>query len=89
MGVTNKKIEASPQRASDPYVGAVAINYSSDQTFTQNPRGIYLSTGGTLKVDFIDGTTVSLILVAGVIYPFCISKIYSTGSSGAVGFVLL
>jgi hypothetical protein len=88
MGATNDKIERSPVRASDPVVGAVAINYSSDQTFAQNPRGLHISTAGTLKVDFLDGSTVSLVLAVGV-YPYAITKIYATGSSNAVGHVLL
>jgi hypothetical protein len=89
MGATNLKLESSPQRASDPVVGAVAIDYSvGDQTFAQNPRGLLISTAGTLKVDFIDGSTATLALAVGV-YPFCITKIYQTGSTTAAGHVLL
>lgn len=89
MGVTNKVFEQSRVRASDPVHGAVAIDYSSDdQTFTENPRGLLISTAGTLKMDFIDGSTVTMVLAVGI-YPFLITKIYKTGSSTAAGHVLL
>jgi hypothetical protein len=89
MGVTNHKIESSPQRADDPYVGAVAIDYSGgDQTFTENPRGVLISTAGTLKMDFVNGTTATIVLAVGV-YRFSITKIYQSGSATAAGHVLL
>lgn len=91
MGATNLKIESAPQRASDPVVGAVAISYGGgDQTFTQNPRGVYIGTAGHLKVDLIDGSTAITFsnLAAGQIYPFAITKIYQSGSTAA-GVALL
>jgi hypothetical protein len=77
----------------NPAVGALAINYSIDQTFASQGRpvrGIYVAVTGTLKVDMADGTTgVSFAnLAAGVIYPIAITKIYSIGSSGVTGLVL-
>ncbi len=73
---------------SDPAIGVTAIDYGSDQTITGNARGILLSTAGTLKVDTARGDLgVSLILPAGY-NPIRITKIYSSGSSAAVGFIL-
>lgn len=74
-----------------PAIGAKVINYSSDQDLSdRRVRGFYIGTAGTLKVDFVDGTTgVTLSnLAAGVVYPFCITKIYNSGSSSAAGVVL-
>jgi hypothetical protein len=72
----------------EPYVGAVAINYSSDQTVSGYARGLLISTAGTLKVDTARGDLgVSLILAVGV-YNIAITKIYNSGSSNAVGFIL-
>ena len=71
----------------DPYIGAVAINFSSDQDISGRARGILLSTGGTLHVLTARGEDVSLILAAGI-WNISITKIYSSGSSSAVGFIL-
>lgn len=74
---------------SGPAVGCVAINYGSDQLLSGVARGIYLTTAGTLKVDFADGSTATLSsLAAGVIYALSITKIYSSGSATAAGYVL-
>lgn len=86
--------ERQPLSPEAPAIGCKAINYSSDQDLNdRRVRGLYISTAGTLKVDFVDGTTASTGvtlsgLVAGAVYPFCITKIYTTGSSGAAGVVL-
>jgi hypothetical protein len=80
-----------PEDRSDPAIGVVLINYSSDQDLTGYPiRGFYLTTAGTLKVDMLDGSTATFSgLLAGTVYPFSITKIYSSGSTGAAGYVLL
>lgn len=82
--------DRAPATQSDPAIGAAAIDYSGgDQTFTKRVRGIYIATAGALKVDMADGTTVTFSsLAAGTVYPFCITKIYQTGSSAAAGVVL-
>jgi hypothetical protein len=71
----------------DPAIGALAINFSSDQDIPGRARAILLSTAGTLNVVTARGDNVSLILTAGL-WPISITKIYSSGSSSAVGFVL-
>lgn len=84
----------TPPSADAPAIGALAINYSSDQDLKgRRVRGIYIGTAGTLKVDFNDGEASSIgvtlaNLAAGVVYPFCITKIYAAGSSSAAGCVL-
>ncbi len=73
----------------DPAGGAVAISYGGgDQTITVPSRAVYVSTAGDLKVDMLDGTTVTFTgLLVGMIYPIRFTKIYQTGST-ATGLVL-
>jgi hypothetical protein len=72
-----------------PAIGVVAINYATDQSLTGVARGIYLTTAGTLAVQFADGSTATLsALAAGTIYPFAIVKILNSGSATAAGYVL-
>jgi len=67
---------------------AIAINFSSDQVFTKATRGLHVSTAGTLAVRFADDAAdVTLVLAIGV-YPYAISVIRNSGSSGVVGVAL-
>ena len=78
-----------PTLSNGPAIGCLLINYTSDQTWTGVARGIYLTTAGTLKVDFANGTTATLsALAAGTIYSLAITKIYQTGSATAAGYIL-
>lgn len=73
---------------SDPAIGSTVINYSGgDQVLLGKVRGIHISTAGTLKVDWADGSTDTLVFAVGT-YPYCIVKIYQTGSTTAAGSVL-
>ena len=73
---------------SDPAIGVVAIT-GSDQSFSKRVRGVYVGTTGTLACTMADGTTAAFAgLLAGVVYPFCITKIYDVGTTAA-GVVLL
>lgn len=76
--------------AADPAIGGVVIDYSGgDQEFTRPVRGVYIGTAGTLKVDLVDGSTLTFSnLAAGQIYSLRITKIYQTGSATAAGNVL-
>lgn len=84
--------ERVPMTPEAPAIGAYVINYAGgDQDLsTRRVRGIYISTAGTLKVDFANGSTATLSgLAAGAVYPFAITKIYQVGSSAAAGHVLV
>lgn len=72
---------------SDPAIGILAIDFSSDQTISGNARGLHISTAGTLNVIMADGSTGALVLAVGV-YPYRVTKILNSGSSNAVGFIL-
>lgn len=79
----------SPDQQADPPVGAVAISYGGgDQELTVPARAVYIGTAGHLKVDMVDGTTVTFSnMAAATVYPMYITKIYQTGSTAA-GLVL-
>lgn len=78
----------TPSQQSDPALGAILIDYSSDQTFTKRVRGIHINTAGTLAVEFQDGSTATLTLAAGL-WPYSITKILNSGSATAAGYVLI
>lgn len=80
----------SPSTHRDPAYGGVVIDYSGgDQTLAQYARGVYVSAAGNLKVDMLDGSTITFSnLAAGQYYPFTVRKIYQTGSTAA-GVALL
>lgn len=72
----------------DPPGGAVAIDYSGgDQTVSVPARGVWIDTTGHLKVDMLDGTTVTWSNMPVGEWPMRITKIYQTGSTAA-GLIL-
>ena len=82
----------SSVRAAEPGdepVGAIAIDYSGgDQTITVPARRVYIEVAaGNLKVDMLDGTTVTFTALPIGQHEMRITKIYQTGST-AVGLVL-
>lgn len=83
MSTLNPATAGSPSSHDAPARGAVAIDYSGgDQTLATSTRGVFVGGAGALKVDFIDGTTVTLTgLSAGSVYPLCVKKIYQVGST--------
>lgn len=89
MAEQNPRIAGSKQTADDPYTGAVIIDYSGgDQTLSVYARGVFISTAGNLKVDMLDGQTVTFLSLPVGIHRICFRKIYQTGSAAA-GLVLL
>jgi hypothetical protein len=57
----------------DPATSAFAITAGPDE-FAQPTRGLHASTDGDVTVTFVDGTTVTLTLKAGMLYPYRIKK---------------
>lgn len=65
-----------------PARGAVAVTPDDTDKIGHASRGIYVGGAGDLKVDLIDGTTVTFVgLAAGVIHPICARRVYSTGTT--------
>ncbi len=90
MAILNQRM-AQDSTPDDPYVGAVAVDYSGgDQTLTTTARGVYVGGAGNLRVDLIDGSTVTFTALAvGNVYRFAVRKIYQTGSTATLCVALL
>jgi hypothetical protein len=72
----------------DPAEGAFTITFSDSVELTKVPRGIYVTTSGTLRVKMVNGDTVSFGgIVGGMVYPLRIRQVYQTGTTvaGVVG----
>ena len=73
----------------DPAVGAIPINYTTDQVLPTTGRAIYISTAGALSVQMQDNSlAVFSGLLAGQIYAIAVRTIFASGSTAA-GIVLL
>ena len=64
---------------------AFAITPDDDNDLDSSPRGIYLGTGGDLKVDMLDDGSQIIFknMIAGVIYPLRVKRVYLTNTSAA------
>ena len=51
-----------------------------------NPRALSVGVGGDVKIDTIEGDTVTFYAVAGIVYPILFDKVYQTGTA-ATGIV--
>lgn len=75
---------STPNCATD----CVAITKSDATEYSPAPRALYVGTGGDVKIDTLNGTTVTFTNVpAGAILPVVFTKVYSadTTASGFVG----
>lgn len=55
---------------------------ATDHTFSRATRGLIVNVAGNVKADFVGGSTgITLTLLAGVIYPLRLTKIYKTGTT--------
>lgn len=72
----------SPVRTnSEPASSAAAVNLASDTTPAFAVRGVYVGTGGTVKVDLATGTGISFLNVPdGTLLPIQATLIYSTAN---------
>jgi hypothetical protein len=71
------------------YQSAVAITPSDSVNLVNPSLAIIATVAGTIKVDMLHtGTAITITLLAGVIYPLRVKKIYSTGTA-ATGITAL
>lgn len=69
-----------------PAQAAAAIT-PNDTTGFAVTRGIYIGGAGNIKVDMLDGTTVTFTAIAaGIIHPIAVKKVYATGTT-ATGII--
>lgn len=66
--------------------GSEAVDVTAaDFTATKVVRGIQCDADTTVKMDFIDSSTDTLLLAAKTLYPYEIKKIYQAGTSPTTG----
>ena len=74
-----------------PFAYAEAIDVSGADWVNAselNPRGLSCGVAGDIKIDTIEGSTVTFHAEAGIVYPILFNKIYQTGTTatGIVGW---
>lgn len=56
----------------------------ADGTYIEPTRGVYVGTGGDLKVIMLDGTAITFTAItAGIIHPIQCVLIYDTGTTAS------
>ena len=66
----------------DPAEGAFTIAFSDTVEITRIPRSIYGTTSGNLRVKMVNGDIMTFQgVVGGMVYPFRIRQVYSTGTT--------
>lgn len=66
--------------------GAATITPSDSNDLGYTTRGICFATAGALRVDMVNGDTVTFpsgALAAGVIHPLRVTRVYSTSTTAA------
>lgn len=68
---------------SSPPENGFSVTPADGSDLAQSTRGLIVGVSGDVKVDFVgSGTAVVLpALAAGVVHPFRVSRIYSTGTT--------
>lgn len=65
----------------EPARSAAEVTFN-DSSLIDPTRAIYVGSTGNVKVDFVDGSTVTFSSVsAGTLLPIRVNKIYSTGTT--------
>jgi hypothetical protein len=79
----------STDQRSAPAAIAFAITPSDGNDLTIYTRGLMVNVAGNVVVDFVtSGTSITLTLLAGIVYPFHVKRVYSTSTTatGITGF---
>ena len=72
----------------DPADGGFDITPNDTVNLTVPARGLYLAESGDVKVDMINGNTITFSnMAAGIVHPLQVRRVYSTGTtaSGIIG----
>lgn len=64
-----------------PATKAVAVTPSDSTDLEYIPRALYVGGEGNLKVDMMDGSTVTFASVPVGIFPIRVTRVYSTGTA--------
>ena len=66
---------------------AFSITPNDGADLAQQTRSVYVGLDGDMTVDFVNGGTGIVLknMVAGVVYPLELSKVYASGTAGGGG----
>lgn len=80
---TEYENQGFPEQLDFPANSAFVITPNDSEDLEHNTRGIYIGTAGNLKVDMLsDGVAITFHnLIAGVVYPYRVSHVYSGGTT--------
>lgn len=74
--------ERSRSGLESPSEGGFSITPNDSTDLSISTRGLYVGVTGDVKVDFVNGTSVTFVgLAAGVIHPIRARRVYSTGTT--------
>jgi hypothetical protein len=80
-------VERIVKRVVDEYTGAVSITPSDTISVTPGyVRALVVTVAGNVKVTMLDGTIVTIPMLAGVVYKVVVSLVWLNGTS-ATGIV--
>lgn len=69
----------------DPADGAFVVVPSNTANLTDSARSLWVGGAGTLKVDMLNGNTVTFSgILAGTLLPIQVKRVYSTGTSATL-----
>ena len=64
--------------------GAAAAITPHDTTHFAPTRGLYVGTGGDVKVTMLDGTAITFTaMTAGIVHPLQVVMVFSTGTTAS------
>ena len=76
-----------PETLESPISNAFAVTTSDVSDLTKPTRAIQVAVDGFVYADFLEeGTNVPVFCIAGIVYPYRLSRIYTTGTA-ATGIV--
>lgn len=61
--------------------GGAAVTPSDTVNLPRSSSAIMVTVGGTVSVIMADGVTVAFTAVAGVLYPFAVTRVRATGTA--------
>ncbi len=65
-------------RLNYPAIGGEAVTPSDSLDLNQPSRGLMASVAGNVKITMIDGSVLTIPVLANVIYPLGITRVWST-----------
>lgn len=82
------KFSSHAESLSSPPSGLIAVNPDDAQDLPQASRGINVAQSGDVRITAVDGTTATVAISAGIIFPIRASRVWATGTT-ATGIVAL